>query len=146
MSSTKGPWEDRVRDLLIPVSAFYHKCPDRIASGRARLDFTGIYTTGEGYIIEVKQAKPRKTSDWKPYAEKDSSALSPLQWMELAQAKQKGVTYVEVAVGIEDKLYLFNFDWMSKKYGKELFWPVDQAYWTYTWLGPKEWKTHEWAK
>lgn len=145
MASSKGEWESRVRDLIRPKTSFYHKCADRPAAGRARLDFTGITLKGMGFLIEVKQAPERvRTQDWLSWKPKsDATTLSELQRMELTSAVNNGAKNVLVLVGIGNILYRFGFNRMEHSYGKSSPWPLIEAY-PYYWTGPKGWKELEW--
>src|SRR5688500_9844716 len=144
--SSKGPWEKRTLDLIKPTVAFYHKCADRPAAGRARLDLIGATKGDRPFIIEVKQALERKrTQDWvswKPTA--DATTLSPLQRVELIGASEEGVANVWVVVGINDTLYAFDFDRMEANYVKENPWPLQTAIYSFLWKGPKHWQGYTW--
>ena len=146
MASSKGPWESRTLDLIRPTVAFYHKCADRPAAGRARLDLIGATKGDRPFIIEVKQAPERvRTQDWlswKPTA--DATILSPLQRVELIRAVEGGVVNVWVCVGIKNILFAFDFERMEANYGPENPWPLQAARHYFPWTGPKGWKGYTW--
>lgn len=146
MSSTKGPWEQRVKDLILPQVAWYHKCADRPGAGRARLDFIGSTKEGEFFIIEVKEAPERKrTQDWLSWKKNsDSTCISSLQRAEMQDAYVQGVKHIKIAVGIDKVLWIFDFGKMETLCGAIMPWHTAEAEQSFIWTGPKGWKTMEW--
>lgn len=139
MSGTKSPWESRVGMLLDPAKhdefVWSFKPPDSQHGGQPRIDWLACDLVGRFWMIEVKMLPPgRKTFTLEV-------EVSPGQRAALSAVAEGAASLALLAIGQGTRLLFF--DWReilcSIPVTGSLRLPLDSAFLTLDWTGPKAW-------
>jgi hypothetical protein len=140
----KSSWEDRVGKLLDPDRNdqflwSFKPYDSSLYGGQPRIDWLACDVAGRFWMIEVKKlASTRKTFNL-------LNDVSPGQRLALDSVGASECGIVLLAIGHDADLYLFDWRDITWRYDhdpwnpKSHLLPLDDAFLTLTWTGPKHW-------